>query len=177
MAWLLADTHVHHELAASSYNRRREQCEAAAKAIRVESLRDASIDDLHRIDDPVARRRARHVITEDARVLQAAEILRRGSAPELGPLLYASHQSLRLDFEVSCAELDCLVELAAQVPQVAGARMMGGGFGGCVLILLGAGGIDALEGHLAQGYAREFQRSPGFYHVQSVDGAMLQPAS
>jgi galactokinase len=92
-------------------------------------------------------------------------------------LLYASHQSLRVDFEVSCAELDCLVELAAQVPQVIGARMMGGGFGGCVLILLEAAGIDSVERHLTNGYSREFRQSPGVYRVRSVDGAMPEAAS
>jgi galactokinase len=171
-AWLLADSRVRHELASSAYNERRRECEAAAAAIGCSSLRDATEADLERISNPVERRRARHVITENARVLQAADALRRRSPRGLGPILYASHESLRLDFAVSCRELDCLVELAAGTPQVIGARMMGGGFGGCVLVLMDATGVDDVEQHLAEGYADEFHKSPEFYRVRSVDGLM-----
>jgi galactokinase len=171
-AWLLADTRVRHELASSAYNERRRECEAAAAALGLRSLRDATDVDLERISNPVERRRARHVVSENARVLQAADALRRRSPRGLGPILYASHESLRLDFAVSCRELDCLVELAAGTPQVIGARMMGGGFGGCVLVLVAATGIDDVEQHLAEGYADEFHKSPEFYRVRSVDGLM-----
>jgi galactokinase len=173
-AWLLADTRVRHELSASAYNQRRAECEAAAKALGLSSLRDATENDLVRIDNPIERNRARHVITENARVLQAADALRRRAPRGLGPLLYASHESLRLDFAVSCRELDLLVELAAGTAQVIGARMMGGGFGGCVLVLLEATGIDDVEQRLAEGYAEEFHKTPEFYRVRSVDGAMSE---
>jgi galactokinase len=172
--WLLADSRVRHELASSAYNERRRECEAAAAAIGSSSLRDATEADLERIANPVERRRARHVITENARVLQAADALRRRTPRGLGPILYASHESLRLDFAVSCRELDCLVELAAGTPQVIGARLMGGGFGGCVLALVDATGIDDVEQHLAEGYADEFHKSPEFYRVRSVDGVMTE---
>ncbi len=171
-AWLLADSRVRHELASSAYNERRRECEAAASALGLRSLRDATEADLPRIANPVERRRAHHVVTENARVLQAADALRRRSPRGLGPLLYASHESLRLDFAVSCRELDCLVELAAGMPKVIGARMMGGGFGGCVLVLLEAGAIDDVAQHLAEGYTDEFHKSPEFYRVRSVDGVM-----
>jgi galactokinase len=174
LAWLLADSRVRHELAGSAYNQRRAECEAAAQALGLSSLRDATETDLKRIDNPIERHRARHVVTENARVLQAANALRRRAPRGLGPLLYASHESLRLDFAVSCRELDCLVELAAGTPQVIGARMMGGGFGGCVLVLLDATGIDDVEQHLAEGYAEEFHKTPEFYRVRSVDGAMSE---
>ncbi len=174
LAWLLADSRVRHELAGSAYNQRRAECEAAAEALGLSSLRDAEEADLDRIDNPIERHRARHVITENARVLQAGDALRRRAPRGLGPLLYASHESLRLDFAVSCRELDCLVELAAGTPQVIGARMMGGGFGGCVLVLLDATGIDDVEQHLAEGYAQEFHKTPEFYRVRSVDGAMSE---
>jgi len=173
-AWLLADSRVRHELAGSAYNQRRAECEAAATALGLTSLRDATEGDLERIDNPVEQHRARHVITENARVLQAADALRRRAPRGLGPILYASHESLRIDFAVSCRELDCLVELAAGTPQVIGARMMGGGFGGCVLLLLEATGIDDVEQHLAEGYAEEFRKKPEFYRVRSVDGAMSE---
>jgi galactokinase len=176
-SWLLADTRVHHELAASAYNQRRAECEAAAKALGVPSLRDASENDLPRIEDPINRRRARHVLGENGRVHRAVEALQRRVPEQLGELLYASHTSLRDDFEVSCRELDALVELAADMPEVIGARMMGGGFGGCVLVFLRASGIDAVEQHLAEGYVQEFHRPPEFYRVHSVDGAMPEAAS
>ena len=172
LAWLLADTRVRHELASSAYNQRRIECEAAARALGLSSLREATEGDLERIADPVERHRARHVITENARVLLAADALRRRAPRGLGPILYESHESLRLDFAVSCRELDCLVELAAGMPQVIGARMMGGGFGGCVLVLTESVGIDDVEQHLSQGYADEFHRSPEFYRVRPVDGIM-----
>jgi galactokinase len=174
LAWLLADSRVRHELAGSAYNQRRAECEAAAQAMGLTSLRDATEPDLERINNPIEQHRARHVVTENARVLLAADALRRRAPRGLGPLLYASHESLRLDFAVSCRELDCLVELAAGTPQVIGARMMGGGFGGCVLVLLEATGTDDVEQHLAEGYADEFHKSPEFYRVRSVDGAMSE---
>jgi len=176
-AWLLADSRVRHELASSAYNERRRECEAAAAALGLRSLRDATEADLMRIANPVERRRAQHVVTENARVLQAADALRRRSPRGLGPLLYASHESLRLDFAVSCRELDCLVELAAGMPQVVGARMMGGGFGGCVLALVEATGVDDVQQHLAEGFAEEFHKAPEFYRVRSVDGAMSERAA
>jgi len=176
-AWLLADSRVRHELASSAYNERRRECEAAAAALGLSSLRDATESDLPRIKNPVERRRAQHVVTENSRVLQAADALRRRSPRGLGPLLYASHESLRLDFAVSCRELDCLVELAAGMPQVIGARMMGGGFGGCVLALVEATGVDDVQQHLAEGYADEFHKSAEFYRVRSVDGVMPERTS
>jgi galactokinase len=171
-AWLLADSRVRHELASSAYNERRRECESAAAALGLSSLRDATSVDLERISNPVERRRAKHVVTENSRVLEAAGALRRRAPRGLGPILYASHESLRLDFAVSCRELDCLVELAAGMPQVIGARMMGGGFGGCALVLLQATGIDDVEQHLAEGYADEFHKSPEFFRVRSMDGVM-----
>jgi galactokinase len=176
-AWLLADSRVRHELASSAYNERRRECESAAAALGLRSLRDATEADLEKISNPVEQRRARHVLTENARVLQAADALRRRSPRGLGPLLYASHESLRLDFAVSCRELDCLVELATGMPQVIGARMMGGGFGGCVLVLVESAGVDDLEQHLAEGYAEKFHKSPEFHRVRSVDGVMPERTS
>ena len=173
-SWLLADTRVHHELAGSAYNERRAECEAAARALGLSSLRDAAENDLDRIENPVNRRRARHVLTENARVLQAADVLRRRAVRGLGPILYGSHESLRLDFAVSCRELDSLVELAASMPAVIGARMMGGGFGGCVIALLESAGVDDVEQQLAEGYAEEFGRAPEFYRVRTVDGVMSE---
>ena len=177
VAWLLADSQMHHALASSEYNKRRAECEAAAKALGKPSLREAAEGDIDAIRDPVLRRRARHVVTENTRVLRAADALRKGAVNELGPLLDASHTSLRVDFEVSCAELDALVVAAHDLPETIGARMMGGGFGGCVLILLAADAISKVEEHLTEAYERQFQRRPLFHRVRSVDGVMPGDAS
>ena len=171
LAWVLADTRVKHENASSAYNERRAACEAAAREMGVPSLRDATEADVNRLTDPVLRARARHVVAENARTLAAATVLESGDPQTLGPLLFASHASLKNDFEVSCEELDALVELAASAPGVIGARMMGGGFGGCVLILVAADGIDPLQTRLAGAYAGRFGQPPAFYQVQAVDGA------
>ncbi|HYS01892.1 MAG TPA: galactokinase [Candidatus Eisenbacteria bacterium] len=169
--WVLADTRVKHENASSAYNERRAACEAAAKEMGVPSLRDATEADVNRLTDPVLRARARHVVAENARTLAAATVLESGDPQTLGPLLFASHASLKNDFEVSCEELDALVELAASAPGVIGARMMGGGFGGCVLILVAAEAVDPLQTRLAGAYAGRFGQPPAFYRVRAVDGA------
>lgn len=170
-AWLLADTRIKHDNAGSAYNDRRAACEAAARVIGVPALRDATEDDVNRIPDPVLRARARHVVAENARVLAAVTMLESGDPQALGTVLFASHASLKNDFEVSCEELDALVELAASAPGVVGARMMGGGFGGCVLILVASDALEPLQTRLGDGYAGRFGRPPVFYRVQAVDGA------
>ena len=171
-SWLLADTRVKHELAASAYNRRRSECESAARRLGIASLRDAGERDLARLADPVLLARARHVLTENARVLAAAQALRRREATALGPLLRASHASLRDDFSVSCSELDTLAAAADEHPGVLGARMMGGGFGGCVLVLAEAAALPDIEAHLLQAYSERFHRAPEYYRVRSADGAL-----
>ena len=171
-AWLLADTRVKHDLAAAAYNERRQECERAQQLMGVADLRDVTLQDLGRLPEPRLRRRVRHVVSENGRVRQAVDALRRRDAAALGPLLRASHLSLKDDFEVSSTELDRLVELASQISTVVGARMMGGGFGGCVLLLAHRDGLDQVEEQLSQGYVQTFQRRPEFYRVRTVDGAL-----
>jgi galactokinase len=177
------DTGVPRSLAASGYNERRAECEAAvallAAAIRrddparaVTALRDVTLDDLAGYgpllpDLPL--RRARHVVTENARVLRAAAALRTGDARALGALLYASHASLRDDYDVSCAELDAVVAIARTVDGVLGARLMGAGFGGSALILTSADALPALEAALAREYPARTGRI-GVLHVCRVAG-------
>ena len=120
-------------VAATAYAERRAQCEAAAAV--VGPLREASLDDLGALDDAALRRRARHVVSENARVAAFAEALADARFDELGPLLAASHASLRDDFEVSTPALDALVERLAATPGVLGARLTGAGFGGCAVAL------------------------------------------
>lgn len=124
-------------LVGSAYAERRAQCEAAAAVLG--PLRQATVDDLRRLDDDLVRRRARHVVTENRRVLDFAACLRSGDLAEAGRLMVASHASLAQDFAVSTPALDALVDELAAVPGVYGARLTGAGFGGCVVALADAG--------------------------------------
>jgi galactokinase len=133
VAVVVVDSGQRRELATSAYAARRAECEAAARL--VGPLRNATIDDVAGLDDPVLQRRARHVVTENARVLAFAGALRTGDLLEAGRLMDESHASLRHDFEVSTAVIDDLVAKVAATSGVYGARMTGGGFGGCVVAL------------------------------------------
>ena len=131
------DSGIAHSHASGEYRTRRRECEEAAKMLGVGKLRDVTADDLPRIarlPEPL-NRRARHVVTENARVLQAVEALRRSDAPTLGRLFLESHASMRDDFEVSLPDIDSLVEISASRAGVYGARMTGGGFGGAIVLL------------------------------------------
>jgi galactokinase len=125
---------VRRALVGSAYAERRAQCDAAARALGSE-LGDATQDDADRLRDPLLRRRARHVVSENQRVRDFADALRAGDTKAAGAAMYASHESLRDDFEVSIPELDALVERLRRVPGVHGARLTGAGFGGCVVAL------------------------------------------
>jgi galactokinase len=129
---------VAHRNAEGGYRTRRDECRRAAAELGVASLRDATVDRLGELPEPLARR-ARHVITENARVLAGVQALRDGDAVRFGVLWWASHASLRDDFEVSVPEVDAIVERARHVPEILGARITGGGFGGCVVALVRRG--------------------------------------
>ena len=132
---LVIDTHAEHELLGSEYADRRRDCETAAAALGLSSLRDAAADDLSKLDDDVIRRRAHHVVSEIARVSTVVDVLDAGRPGDVGAFMSASHTSLRDDFEVSCQELDVAVD-AALAAGALGARMTGGGFGGCAVALV-----------------------------------------
>jgi galactokinase len=141
-AVLVLDSGVPRTLAGSGYNQRRSECEAAAAALGVKSLRDVQrLEDIERLADDVLRRRARHVFTENARVLQALECR---DAAGFGKLMNASHASLRDDYQVSTPELDVLVSLLQAQPGVFGARLTGAGFGGACVALCRQGCVDAV---------------------------------
>lgn len=127
------------QLAGSAYAQRRADCEAAE--VEIGSLRDATLDDVARISDPTIRKRARHVVTENDRVMTVAKALHRGDWSSVGEAMDASHRSLRDDFEVSTPTLDALVDNLAQTPGVHGARLTGAGFGGCVVAVTEPGAI------------------------------------
>jgi galactokinase len=183
VALAVFDTGVPRSLAAVGYNERRTECEAAlallAAAITadeperaVAALRDITLSDLERYGPAlpeVLLRRARHVVRENARVLEAVSALRAGDMARVGVLLDASHASLRDDFAVSCPELEAAVAIARAVPGVLGARLMGAGFGGSALMLVRAGAMEALAAALAHEYPRRVGRE-GMLHCCAAAG-------
>jgi galactokinase len=160
--WVVINSGVAHDHAAGDYNTRRAECEAACRLLGVGQLRDLDFADLPRVEtlpEPL-RGRARHVITEDRRVLDAVAALRLGDLARLGELFYASHQSMRDDYQVSIAAIDLLVDLARQRPEVYGARLTGGGFGGSVVMCARAGTGRAAAGQIAREYAERSGQRP-----------------
>jgi galactokinase len=162
---------VKHELGKSAYRDRVAECRRAVEAMGVSSLRGADLDDLAKVDDPIARRRARHIITENLRVNEFVDASRLGDLGKMGELFVASHRSLQSDYEVSCQELDFLVEAALKVDGVYGARMTGGGFGGCTINLLKPSATASFEAAMHSAYRERFQIDPVFYHVEAAEGA------
>ncbi len=155
------DSCIPHRHAAGEYRVRRAECERAAALLGVPQLRDAGPADLPRIAElpPPLDRRARHVVTEDERVLAAVSALRAGDLPRLGEILDAGHRSLRDDFEVSTPEVDLLVSLARAEPGVFGARMTGGGFGGAIVLLVERGRAAEAAGSAARAYQERTGRA------------------
>ena len=147
-ALLVIDTHTPHALVDGEYAARRRSCEEAARALGVAALRDVSQEDLEArltaVTDPVARRRARHIVTENARVLATVDLLLADRIADVGALFTASHASMRDDFEITCPEVDLAQETVLAAGAL-GARMTGGGFGGCVIALVEASGGRGAE--------------------------------
>jgi galactokinase len=158
---LVIDTGAWHAHSDSGYGERRRSCEEAARQLGISSLREATDrpDYVEQLADAQLRRRARHVVSENRRVLDAVALLRSGALAEVGPLLTRSHASLRDDFEVSWPEADVAVD-AAVAAGALGARMMGGGFGGSVLALIPADKRDSVEAAMAAAYAERGWRKP-----------------
>jgi galactokinase len=182
VAILITNTHVKHELTGGEYAKRRTQCEQAAKTLGVPSLRDANADMLARAHgrmDDVVFRRARHVISEIERTVHAAEGVRASNWPTVGQLMYASHSSLRDDYEVSCPELDAVVEIAQAIgPKggVIGCRMTGGGFGGCAVALVRTDAVGAISDRLASEYERRTRIKPALFVSRPAAGATILEA-
>ena len=171
---LVTDTRAEHSLNDGQYAQRVASCESAVAELGVSSLRDvdpAGLDaSLAALSDDVLRRRARHVVTEIARVQAAVAALRGGDLAEVGRLFDESHTSLRDDYEVSCAELDVSVE-AARSAGAFGARMTGGGFGGSSIALLPADAVDTAVAAIAQAFAQRGWRAPASFAVTAGDSA------
>lgn len=176
-ALLVLDSGVRHALATGEYARRRAECAAAAAKLGVPELRDADPDLLSRraaLLTGVESRRARHVVSENARTLAAARAMNAGDAATLGRLMTASHASLRDDFEVSCSELDAIVDVACSLPGVHGARMTGGGFGGSAIALAEARAIDSIVEALANHHAAHPR---AVFRVVPIAGAAAIPVA
>jgi galactokinase len=171
---VVCDSGVRHELAASEFNRRREECAAGVRLLQaagvpLRTLSDLQPGDLKHCESrlpPLLFRRCRHVVSENARTLAAANALQDGDLAQAGALLYESHCSLRDDYEVSCAELDMLVALARPRSFVHGARMCGGGFGGCTINLLRPGSENEFIAAIGDGFQAGTGRKPSFYIVK-----------
>ncbi|MEU7757824.1 MULTISPECIES: galactokinase [Micromonospora] len=172
LAVLVIDSRAPHRHADGEYAARRRSCERAAATLGVTALRDVTVADLDaalaRLDDET-RRRVRHVVTENQRVLDTVALLRAGRVRDTGPLLTASHASMRDDFEITVPEIDTAVE-AALAARAYGARMTGGGFGGCVLALVDADAADAVAAAVTAAYAERGFTAPGTLTVLPAGG-------
>jgi galactokinase len=161
---VLFDTHVSHSLASSEYNRRREECGEGVAIIKkrcpeVSSLRDVSIDMLEKcksLMNSTIYRRCKYVVEENDRVLKACKELEKGDLKAFGAFMNQTHVGLSRDYEVSCKELDFLITLVKDNPQVYGSRMMGGGFGGCTINLIENSGIEEISTYAAKKYKQAF---------------------
>lgn len=175
-AVVVLDTGTRRELVGSAYNERRAQCEAAAKHFGVEKLRDVSVEEFeagHQGLDDVTYRRGKHVVTENARVMQAKEAMHADDAKTLGKLLNASHVSLRDDFEVSSDALNSIVDAAQAHPACYGARMTGAGFGGCAVALVDSSQIDNFVQQVEAQYTKNTSYTPAIYVTTATAGAAV----
>lgn len=175
---VICNTMVRHKLAGGEYNVRRKECEAAAQVFAgiipgATALRDVPIEEFEKhapeLPEPI-RRRARHVITENLRVIGAAAALERHDVERFGELMKESHASLRDDFEVSCRELDIMVALAEKADGVYGARMTGGGFGGCTVNLVKAELVEGFQQRISREYEAATGLRPAIYICRAADG-------
>jgi galactokinase len=179
--FLLCDTQVSHKLADSAYNTRREECQTGVGIIQREfpetkSLRDVTMDQLEKIKEQLPGdvfKRCAYVVQENQRLIASCELLQKSDLPAFGKLLYGSHEGLSQSYEVSCPELDFLVAQTIPMEYVLGARMMGGGFGGCTLNLVKISEKEAFIAEIAAAYQLQFGILPRVYEVQVVDGTSL----
>lgn len=177
LAVIIVNSKVKHDLVAGEYNERRQQCEAAAQFFGVKALRDVSLAEFAKKEsdltayDPTVAKRARHVISENQRVLDAIEALQQGDLAQLGKLMAQSHRSMKEDFEITVPEIDYLVELAQQaIGDQGGARMTGGGFGGCIVVLAPQDKVEAVRQIIAENYQAKTGLKEDFYVCTASNG-------
>ena len=178
---VICNTMVRHKIQAGEYNVRRAECEEAVRRLsaalpQIRSLRDVSFEQLNQnrslLSDTLYRR-CRHIISENARVLEVAEIFQRGRVDGLREVMAASHESMRDDYEISCRELDVMVEIAGRQRGVYGARMTGGGFGGCTINLVDAEHAGEFRARVAADYEAAMALRPDIYICEASQGAEL----
>jgi galactokinase len=176
ITFVAVNSMVKHSLAGSAYQERVRECAQAVRLIhernpQVNSLRDVSLEEVDALGHSVIARRARHVVTENARVERFVDACAQSDLPAMGALMLESHRSLQHDYEVSCPELDFLVKTAIGIDGVFGARMTGGGFGGCVVTLLRNEAFTNFLTEISRGYSGKFGKSPEVYRCQPSNGA------
>jgi galactokinase len=174
--FVVCDTRKPRELVESAYNQRRSECEEAARLLGVAALRDidrATLEAKRELLPDTLLRRARHVVTENERVQEGVALLEAGDMAGLGEVLGRIHVSLRDDYEVSCPELEAMREAALGGPGCCGARMVGAGFGGCVIALVEAGAVEQFRQQVGQGYERATGLKPEIFATRPAEGAGL----
>lgn len=180
---VVVNSNVKHNLAQSEYNTRREECGEAIRFLRnamkrdIVNLRECSIDDYenHKDDLPFKlRKRAYHVITENQRVLDAVSALKENDLEKFGQLMYESHNSLRDNYEVSCKEIDTLVELARECEGVIGSRITGGGFGGCTVSIVSEKKLDLFTNHVKTAYKVKTDMNADIFIFKAEDGVSAE---
>ena len=178
---VIINSKVKHSLVDSSYNDRRNECETALKELQkvtdIKTLGDLTEDGFEQykdaIKDPVRQKRAKHAVYENQRTIRAVEALRNNDVKLFGQLMNASHESLRYDYEVSCEEIDILVDLAQAMPGVIGSRITGGGFGGCTVSIVEEGTVDKFIEEIGKTYKEKVGHEAEFYVVDIGDGAKI----
>ncbi|MDN5205063.1 galactokinase [Fulvivirgaceae bacterium BMA10] len=178
---VLFDTQVKHSLASSEYNTRRQECEKGVQVVHrrypdVKSLRDCSLEKLEECKDymsDVVYRRCSYVIHENTRVEEGCIDLQHGRLDKFGEKMFQSHDGLSKDYEVSCKELDLLVQIVREKPDIIGARMMGGGFGGCTINLIKDQDVDLFIEEVRGCYKKEMKKDIKFYKVKMAKGTSL----
>lgn len=174
---ILVDTQVKHSLASSEYNLRRQECERAVKYYQIKHAEVKSLRDLKpewmepNKPDEISFKRAKYIVEEFQRVVKATEALEKDDLKTLGELLYQTHHGLQYLYEVSCPELNFLVDQTRNMNQVLGSRMMGGGFGGCTLNLVHQDFVEDFKSQMAKAYQNAFKQAPKFYLVKVENGA------
>jgi galactokinase len=174
--FILINTNVKHSLSDSAYNDRRSVCESVSEMLNVKALRDATEYDLESIKDrvtPENYQKALYVIQENDRAIRASKAMQQGDLETLGKLIYASHDGLQNQYKVSCEELDFLVDQAKLNENVLGARMMGGGFGGCTINLISKTETESFKTFISEAYKNEFNKECSIYSVKLSDGTHI----
>jgi galactokinase len=175
IAVVIINSNFRRNLVGSEYNTRRQQCEAGAAFFNKPALRDVELAEFEAAQaqlDPQVAKRVRHVLTENARTLEAAEALTRGDLPRMGQLMAESHASMRDDFEITVPPIDTLVEIVkAEIGERGGVRMTGGGFGGCVVALMPLDLVDKVKSAVAEQYAAKTGIQETFYLCKASEGA------